>query len=153
MLKQSVGFLSSNKNMNDFANIFTLDFSIFRHDHEERIYPNWMVRYVESATLEEQWIYFMAFRKIEAQLEKPDYLIDQLKWILKGKTIEFEYDFYVQLMFDEDVDFYDLFKSGCFEQLYQTYNTRFDKEYSEIVSPTEEAEAFGSDFEEDTLLF
>lgn len=72
----------------------------------------------------------MAFRKIEAQLEKPDYLIDQLKWILKGKTIEFEYDFYVQLMFDEDVDFYDLFKSGCFEQLYQTYNTRFDKEYS-----------------------
>lgn len=129
-----MGFVSSIKNMNDFSNILILDFSIFRHDHEERFYPNWMIQYYETLTLEEQWMYFRAFRKIEAQLEKPEYLIDQLKWILKGTNIELEYYFFVQLMFDEDADIDDICKIGYFEQLYQTYNERFEKQLRKLLA-------------------
>lgn len=120
--------------MDDFANSFTWDFLIFRHDHEERNYPNWMIRYFETLTLEEQWQYFKDFRQIEAQLETPAYFIDKLKWLLKAEIIELAYDFYVHLMFDPDADIEEIFQPGCFKHLYQSYNERFEEEYSEAFS-------------------
>lgn len=56
-------------------------------------------------------------------------------------------------MFDEDADIDDICKIGYFEQLYQTYNERFEKQFEEAFSLLEEPREFLSESEEDTLLF
>lgn len=139
--------------MNSFESIDALDFSIFQYDHEQRIYPNWMVRHFESLALDERWHYFRSFRKLEEQLYRPEYLIDQLKWLLKSEPIELEYDFYVQLMCDPEIDMDELFKPGYFEVLDQKYGARFDQAYEESLKPAVDKLASLPDVSRDSLPF
>lgn len=120
-----------------------------------RLYPNWMLRYFGTLTLDEQWAYFLAYRSISNLLVKEDYLIDQLKWILKGSKIDLAFDFYVQLMCDPEADADELFKPGGFETLYEKYDDRFETEYGECFMAEEPLEARERrlEFSEDSLPF
>lgn len=123
--------------MNDFRSIETIEFSIFRYDHESRIYPDWMIRYFEDLTYDEQWRYFLTYRKVANQLVTDDFLIEQLKWILKRPSFELEYDLYIQFMFHSDYACDDVFKCGTFERWVDKYNQRFEEEFNETLeTPT-----------------
>jgi hypothetical protein len=141
--------------MNIFSSIETLDFSVFCEEHELRLYPNWMLRYFDDLTLKEQWAYFLEYRSISNLLYKEDYLIDQLKWILKGSKIDLAFDFYVQLMFDPEADMDELFKPGSLETLYEKFNDRFNLEYAECFIPEEPLATpeLPLDFSTDSLPF
>src|SRR5699024_8948411 len=117
-----------------------------------RIYPNWMVRYFESLTEKEQWQYFLEYQKVAEQMLSEQYLIDQLKWILKRSSIELEYDLYVQAMLDPDFFESDVFKPGKWDILHKKYAPRYKREFSTVFE-TSKSLASSQDEREDTLPF
>lgn len=117
--------------MDYFSSIEALDFSVFCDEHRFKVYPNWMLRYFETLSEKEQWLYFLEYRKVASLLNSERCLIEQLKWILKSPSPELEYDFYVQFMFDPEGDLYDSFKPGMFELLDEKYRERFETEFKE----------------------
>lgn len=131
--------------MNDFASIEALEYSIFRHDHECRVYPNWMLRYFESLTGEEQWHYSLAYHKVKNQLVSEQYLVEQLKWILKWPKADLEYGLFIQFMFDPEHDIDDVFKRGRFEIWHDKYNERFEEEFSNLFEIPEASEDLPDD--------
>lgn len=141
--------------MNDFSSIETLDFSVFYMEHELRLFPNWMLRYFETLSPNEQWTYFLSYRSLSTLMYSEDYLMDQLKWILKTPGFDLTYDFYVQLMFDPEADCQELFKPGGFESLDEQFSLRFTEDYADcfLSEETTEVPAWESDDLEDTLLF
>lgn len=139
--------------MNTFINGDDLDFLVFRFNHEEKNFPNWMIRYFNSLSEVDQWNYFNDFKKIESQLLSSSYLIDQLKWILKSDPVDLEYHFYVQLIFDPEADIDSLFKPGGFERLDQIYKERFDEEFQEAFNMTNEVSESSQCFSMDILPF
>lgn len=138
--------------MNYFRSLATLEFSVFQDEHTQRIYPNWMVRYFDSLTRQEQWQYFLEYRKVADQMLSEQYLIDQLKWILKHSSIELEYDLYVQAMLDPDFFERDVFKPGKWDKLHKKYAPRFKQDFSTVFEPSESL-ASSQDEREDRLPF
>lgn len=140
--------------MNDFKSIETLEFSVFRDEHKFRVYPNWMVRYFETLTKNEQWKYFLAYRNVANQMLSDSYLIDQLKWILKYPSIELEYDLYAKAQLDPDFYVEDVFLPGKWDELQEKYESRFQQEIN-LLAEEEQQEDLGSSQEmpEDILPF
>lgn len=130
------------------SSLKALEFSIFQDDHRFRVYPNWMVRYFESLTEEEQWNYFLAYRKVADQMVSESYLVDQLKWILKNPSVELEYDLCVKALFDPDFYESDVFRPGKWDKLQEKYAARLQQEINlaeeqqqaGLVSPLDEPE-------------
>lgn len=138
--------------MNYFRSLAALEFSVFQDEHVLRIYPNWMVRYFDSLTKKEQWQYFLEYRKVADQMFSEQYLIDQLKWILKHSSVELEYDLYVQAVLDPDFFESDVFKPGKWDKLHEKHAPRFKKDFSTAFEPLEPLES-SQDEREDTLPF
>lgn len=135
------------------SSLEALEFSVFQDEHLLRLYPNWMVRYFESLTEEEQWHYFLAYRKVADQMVSESYLIDQLKWILKQLSIELEYGLYVQAIFDPEFDELDVFQPGKWDKLQTKYAARLHKEIKLVEEQQQEEPASSLDEPEDTLPF
>lgn len=123
--------------MKDLASIETFEFLIFRYDHNRRRYPNWMIRYFEDLNREEQWLYSLQYHKVAQQLVSEEYLIEQLKWILKRTDVELEYDLLIQFMFDEEHGIDEVFKPGIFDRWCGKYKDRFEEEFSETLDTPE----------------
>lgn len=135
------------------SSLEALEFSVFQDEHVLRLYPNWMVRYFESLTEEEQWHYFLAYRKVADQMVSESYLVDQLKWILKQFPFELEYGLYVQAIFDPDFYESDVFQPGKWDKLQTKYAARFQKEFILLEEQQQEDPASSLDEPEDTLPF
>lgn len=138
--------------MDCFRGLAALEFSVFQDEHVLRIYPNWMIRYFDSLTKNERWQYFLEYRKVAAQMVSEQYLIDQLKWILKHSSIELEYDLYVQAVLDPDFFECDVFKPGKWDELHKKYATRFKQDFSRAFEPSEPLES-SQDEKEDKRPF
>lgn len=110
------------------------------------------IRYFDTLMRREQWQYFVEYRKVADQMLSEQYLIDQLKWILKRSSIELEYDLYVQAMLDSDFFESDVFKPGKWDKLHEKYAPRFKQAFSTAFEPMERLES-SQDEREDTLPF
>lgn len=135
------------------SSLEALEYSVFLEEHSLRIYPNWMVRYIESLTEKERWQYFLAYRDVANQMVSESYLIDQLKWILKDPSIELEYDLYVKALLDPDFYEGDVFQPGKWDKLHEKYSTRFQQEISPVVERQQEQLVSSQDEPEDILPF
>lgn len=136
----------------DFYSLENLEFSLFRHKHEMREYPNWMLRHFQTLTEKEQRAYFREFRHVTDQMYKEDYLVDCLKWILKYSPMDLEYDFYIQAKLDLDFYYPDIFKPGKWPELEKKYCDRFNEDVLSVLESQANQVSPPND-SEDTLPF
>ncbi|MCQ9210904.1 hypothetical protein, partial [Granulicatella seriolae] len=103
-------------------------FFIFYERHLKKHYPNWMCRYFDELTCQEQVAYFRNYATLVRKLESETFLVDQLKWILKSNPDELEFELYLQVVLHGEDDSCPI-PQWVMDEWDRTYGQRFVEEY------------------------